>query len=504
MATTAIEPGAVRRCTVFARVHTPSPPLRKGGKGNGAHLSFSPPCKGGVGGGDQKKPSHALLAIALLLVAGCSRGNKDAGKNPKTENETGKTAGTSSVHPERRDIRMTVVQPGTIQAFEVAAIYSRISGYVQSYRHNIGDRVKAGEVLLEMWIPDLVEQHSRRKAEVKQAEVQIRVTQSALRAAEARVETAKARLVSADAGVKRAQASYTRWESEYKRLETLVNRQVLDVQVRDETYRQFEEAVAVRDQANAAVSEMRSALDQAIADRERASVDVEAARAQLLVAQANEREARVIVEYGQIKSPYPGVVTQRNVSPGDYLQPAGGGGPATRPLFTVEQIDPVRIFVGVPELASFFIHEGDTAVIRFQALPGISREGKVVRSSFSMNPSTRTLQTEIDLPNQDGHLHPGWYVTVTIVVERKSAWVLPSQAVRYEGGQNYHVYLQVNGKPVRTRVIIGISDDTHTEILKKYAPNINTNEWPEFDGTEQVIVGNLDMLDQATATQSGR
>src|SRR4029077_18101286 len=108
------------------------------------------------------------------------------------------------------------------------------------------------------------------------------------------------------------------------------------------------------------------------------------------------------------------------------------------------------------------------------------------------------------LPNQDGHLHPGWYVTVTIVVERKRAWVFPSQTVRYEGGQNYHVYLQVNGKPVRTRVIIGISDDTHTEILKKYAPNINTNEWPEFDGTEQVLVGNLDMLDQATASQSGR
>jgi multidrug efflux pump subunit AcrA (membrane-fusion protein) len=207
--------------------------------------------------------------------------------------------------------------------------------------------------------------------------------------------------------VKRAQASYTRWESEYKRLQTLVNRQVLDVQVRDETYRQFEEAVAVRDQAIAMVSEMRSALGQAIADREHASVDVEAARAQLLVAQANEREARVIVEYGQIKSPFNGVITQWNVSPGDYLQPGGGGGAGTRPLFTIEQIDPVRVFVGVPELASFFIHEGDTALIQFQAIAGLTREGKVVRTGFSMNPTTRTLQTEIDLPNQDGHLHPG-------------------------------------------------------------------------------------------------
>jgi RND family efflux transporter MFP subunit len=278
---------------------------------------------------------------------------------------------------------------------------------------------------------------------------------------------------------------------------------VLDVQVRDETYRQFEEAIAVRDQAIAAVSEMRSSLDQAKADLERAGVDVEAARAQLLVAQANEREARVVVEYGQIKTPYPGVVTQRNVSPGDYLQPGGGGGAGSRPLFTIEQIDPVRVFVGVPELASFFIHEGDTALIRFQAIPGASREGKVVRSSFSMNPSTRTLQTEIDLPNQDGHLHPGWYVTVTIVVEHKNAWTLPSQAIRFEGEQNYHVYLVVNGKPVRTPVLVGPSDDTSTEVLKKYAPKLDTNAWPEFDGTEEVLVGNLDILDQSMHAQGG-
>ena len=53
-------------------------------------------------------------------------------------------------------------------------------------------------------------------------------------------------------------------------------------------------------------------------------------------------------------------------------------------------------------------------------------------------------------------------------------------------------------------MIIGLSDDTHTEVLKKFAPNANTNEWPTFDGTEQILVGNLDMLDQATASQSGR
>ena len=130
------------------------------------------------------------------------------------------------------------------------------------------------------------------------------------------------------------------------------------------------------------------------------------------------------------------MITQRNVSPGDYLQPGAGSG--GRPLFVLEQTDPVRVFVGVPELASFFIHPQDTATIRFQAIPGATREGKVVRSGFSLNPSTRTLQTEIDVPNADGHLHPGWYVTVTIAIERKQVWTLPSNAIGFQGQQNYY------------------------------------------------------------------
>jgi HlyD family secretion protein len=442
----------------------------------------------------------AMVVVLLLLAAGCrhvERGGESAHtKSAKAKSEEGKTAGIRVMQPEKRDIRMMVIQPGTIQAYEVAPIFSRIAGYVKKYNYNIGDRVKTGDILLDMWIPDFDEELSRQTAAAKRAEVQIRVVESALRAADAKVETARARVLSADAGVKRAQASYTRWESEYNRLVTLVKRQVLDDQVRDETYRQFEEAAAARDQASAMVSEMKSALDQALADRDRARVDVEASRADLVVAQANERQSKVVVEYGRIKAPFSGVITERNISPGDYLQP--GGGNNGRPLFVVEQVDPVRVFMGVPELASFFVHDQDTALIRFQALPGATREGKVVRSGFSLNPSTRTLQTEIDVPNSDGHLHPGWYVTVQIAVDRKQVWTLPSNAIGFSGGQNNFVYFQVDGKPVRTPVIVGPSDDTHTEVIKKFVANANTNDWPVFDGTEKVLVGNMDALAAAT------
>jgi HlyD family secretion protein len=434
--------------------------------------------------------------LFVLVAGGCEHVREGTGghvaKTAAGKSEKGATAGIKVIHPERRDMKTQVVQPGTIQAFEVTPVYSRISGYVQKYRYNIGDRVKAGDILIDMWIPDYVEQLAVKSAAVKMAEVQIHVAKASLRAAEAKVETAKARVASAHAGVKRAQASYTRWESEYKRLETLVTQRVLDVQVRDETYRQFEEAAAARDQADAMVSEMVSAHVQSVADRDRAQVDVQSAQAQLQIAVAEEREARVLVEYGKIKAPYDGVITQRNVSPGDYLQPGASTG--GRPLFVLEQTDPVRVFVGVPELASYFIHPQDTATIRLQAISGATREGKVVRTGYSLDPFTRTLQTEIDVPNPDDHLHPGWYVTVAIAVERKQVWTLPSNAIALVGQQNYVVYLEVDGKPLRTPVIIGPSDDMHTEVLKKFSTASSTNDWPEFDGTERVMTGNLDIL----------
>jgi multidrug efflux pump subunit AcrA (membrane-fusion protein) len=446
------------------------------------------------------------LGAASLLVAGCGHSRESQSPGAHTaRDEAGKTAGIRVIRPEKRDIRMQVVQPGTIEAFEATPVYSRIAGYVEKYNYNIGNRVEPGDVLLEMWIPDVVEEREQKSAAVKRAEVQIRVAESAARAAAAKLETARARVASAQAGVKRAQASVVRWESEYKRQVALVNNRVLDVQVRDETFRQYEEASATREQAEAMLAEATAARDQAEADLERARTDVEAVRADLAVAQANERQAQVLVDYGRIKAPYAGVITQRNVSPGDYLQPGGGGGGTSRPVFVLEQVDPVRVFVGVPERASFFIHEGDTAFIRFQALAGATREGKVVRSGFSLNPTTRTLQTEIDVPNDDGHLHPGWYVTVTIVIERKGVWAIPPDAVSFEGGQNYAVYMNQDGTPVRTPVIVGVSDDQYAEVLKKSPPTpiANTNAWPEFDGSERVFAGNLDVL-EAAATASKR
>ncbi len=95
-----------------------------------------------------KSPILALVTLVLFLVhsGGCRHSDQN-GKSADAKSEQGKTAGVTVIHPERRDIRMSVVQPGTIEAFETTPIYSRIAGYVQEYRYNIGDRVKDGDIL---------------------------------------------------------------------------------------------------------------------------------------------------------------------------------------------------------------------------------------------------------------------------------------------------------------------------------------------------------------------
>ena len=424
-----------------------------------------------------------VLAAGLAPVSGCGHAQPGAAK-PSSAAAPAARKDEAPVRVERRDILMKVEQPGTIQAFETTPLYSRIAGYVDKYKVNIGDRVKGGDVILAMWIPDLVEALNQKKAATYRAEVQIRVAQSMLRSAQATLENIKARVVSADAGVKRSQAGYSRWESESNRLNQLVASQVLNTQVRDETYRQFQEAAASREQAVAAVNEAKATRTKTEADLERAGVDIEAAEADLRVARSEQAQAQVLVDYGEIKAPYDGVITQRNVSPGDYLQ--AGGGTGGRPLFMLEQTDPVRVFVGVPELAASFIRDEDTAMIQIQAVPGASRRGKIVRSGFSLNPSSRTLQTEIDIPNTDGHLRPGMYVTVTVTISRKQVFAVPSSSVVFLGGQSYALDLVEGGRTVRTPVLIGPSDDQYTEILRKRNPAEQGEDWVMPAGDEVV------------------
>jgi multidrug efflux pump subunit AcrA (membrane-fusion protein) len=105
-------------------------------------------------------------------------------------------------------------------------------------------------------------------------------------------------------------------------------------------------------------------------------------------------------------------VTRRSVNPGDLVQAATAS--RTAPLFTCQQVDTVRVFCDVPEAAAASVREGTPADVALVGLPGQTVRGAVGRVSGSLDPRTRTMRVEIDLPNPDGRLRPGMYAQVTL------------------------------------------------------------------------------------------
>ncbi len=148
--------------------------------------------------------------------------------------------------------------------------------------------------------------------------------------------------------------------------------------------------------------------------------------------------------------------------------------------------DVVTVTVGVPEMYAASVDPGDPAVIRLQALPGRPFEGKVTRTAYALESKSRTLRTEIDLPNPDGKLHPGLYAYVSLALdEHKDVLTVPSTAVGRDGAKAFCVGVR-GGKAVRLAIEAGLNDGTKTEILsglnedqvvvKTYAPSLTDGQ----------------------------
>jgi HlyD family secretion protein len=166
-------------------------------------------------------------------------------------------------------------------------------------------------------------------------------------------------------------------------------------------------------------------------------------------------------EYETIVAPYDGIVTHRHVHVGDLTEP----GIHSQPLFTVARDDIVRIIVSVPEMYATEVNPGDRALIRLQALTGGDFEGKVTRTSWTLDAKNRTLRTEIDAPNPKGTLRPGLYAYATIIVEEHAgALTVPTSALVRQGSQTFCVVV-ADGKAVRKPVTLGLDDGTRAEVL---------------------------------------
>jgi len=419
------------------------------------------------------------------------------------------------VKPARHAVRRLVEQPGYVEAYEQTPVYAKIAGYVRQVHVDIGDRVdgpvydpkdptrkiKEGRRLADLWVPEMVVEVNQKKAlaerareEIKQAEEMVNVVTAAWRSAQALVKEA-------EAGRTRAQAEYDRWRVELQRSEELVQRKLLDEQTRDVARYQFDAARASREEVEARVQSARVTVLEREAQVRKAQADVRVAQARHQAAEADVQYVTALLAYSQVEAPFTGVVTRRNVNTMDFLQPAAASGSKGEPLFVVARVDKVRVFVEVPETDAVLVTTDARARLRFRALPGAEFTGSVARSTWSLDPKSRTLRAEIDVNNAEKKLRPGMYATATITIEHAHAWTLPLPAVVTTGIQPYCFRVE-QGKAVRTPVELGIRDGQRIEVLKKQVQDgAGASRWEDFTGNESIVSGDPTALQDGEAVR---
>ena len=435
---------------------------------------------------DRDLAGFAALALIGTLTAGCGWSAGEAKPTPAASSQAPAAVRVSTVTPARATIRRTTEEPGQIQPYETTPIHAKIAGYVREIAVDIGDTIHKGQVLAELSVPELEAELQQKQALAAQARVQKAQAESAVDVARAAVASAEARVVQVQAAIRRTEADVARWQSEAQRIEQLVRERAITSTLLDETRSKLEAAQAARDEARAQVRSAEAALAQAQAELEKARADVNAATARIDVADADTRQTEAMLGYTRIEAPYDGVVTQRHVDTGHLTAP----GTAGEPILVVARTDRVTIAVGVPETDAPLVDPGDRAEIRLQALAGRTFEGTVTRTSWSLDPTTRTLRAEVDLENPDGVLRPGFYAYATIIAEeRADVLTVPASAIVRDGGKAFCVAV-VDGKARRCEVHLGLSDGKAVEVLSG------------LDGGEVVVAANAALLAEGQPVQA--
>lgn len=409
-------------------------------------------------------PQSLIAAVTVIALAALS-----SGCERPLEVKAGPSAqavrSVEIVYPQRQTIGRSVGEPGELEAFETTEIHAKIAGYVKNWTVNIGTAVKKGQILAELSAPELDAELKQKQAAVEQAVARHKQAQAAVRVAEANVKGAEAKLVEVRAGKRRVEADLARWQAEFHRIEGLVAARAQTGSLLDETRSKLRSAEAAGEEVVAQITSADVALIQSLAALDSARADVVAAASAIDVAKADAGTVSARLAYTKIESPFDGIVTHRNVDTG-YLTQPGADRP---PLFIVSRSDIMTIRVNVPEAFAAEVNPGDRALVRLQELKGKTVEGKVTRISWALDPKTRTVRVEIDIPNPGARLQPGLYAYATVIAEERTlALTLPLTAVASENGKDYCVVI-VAGKAVRRPIQVGLNDGTRIEVVSGLA-----------------------------------
>jgi RND family efflux transporter MFP subunit len=376
------------------------------------------------------------------------------------------------IRPERKTVRQLVEEPAQFKPYEETPVYAKVAGYVRNVNVDMGDRIRGprfdaqgketspGQILLQVFIPELEDDVRQTAAAVAQAEAAVGQARAGIEVAEAALVRAQSIALQTEAAVKRTEADFSKWDSEYKRIVELTAKGALTEKLADETRDQLASAGASREEARAKQKTAEAAIAESRANLSKAHADLLAAQAHVEVTQADHARAITMAQYGIVHAPFDGVVTRRNVHTGHMVQAGSQGDP----LLILMRTDILRIQVDVPEADAARIKIGAPVNVRLPALAGEIIAAAISRTADSLDMNTRTLRVEADVPNQTNRLHPGLYGYAAIAVaEHPNALVLPTTAVLADKGQDF--CLCVEGERLARRpVVVGLRLKSEVEI----------------------------------------
>ncbi len=363
--------------------------------------------------------SRRAAASSLLLVAlvsGCkARGpaNSDAPI----------TVAVSTV--QRGDISHVLSLAGQFQPYQVVDVHAKVSGYVRHIYVDIGDRVHVGQTLAVLEVPELNAQYRGTQSEEKRSHDQITI---------ARHE------------ISRAAANHTALQANYDRL-----LQASKAQPGLIAEQELDDARAKADASQAQVDAAQSTLS--------------AAQQQSDVATADMQRVGAMQSYTTITAPLNGVIVWRYADTGALIQAGTSSDVQSLPLVKLSQSDLLRLRLPVPEDAVGYIHNGDTVQIRVDALHR-SFSGKVVRFTRNVSLDTRTMQTEIDVPNVNLSITPGMYANTYVqLAHKEKILTVPLLAVqRSASGVNTVLVVDDQNRVHRRTVQLGIEGSLLAEV----------------------------------------
>jgi RND family efflux transporter MFP subunit len=375
-----------------------------------------------------KKKLWIIVAVLLVIVISAWRW---IGRSPTEADDPNHPLAASAetvaavAHTERRSVGTTLTIAGEFKPFQDVDIHAKVAGYIKVIYVDVGDHVKAGQTLAVLEIPELAAQLAGADAGARRSKEEIRRAEGDL----VRAESAHAAAHSAYARLKQAADS---------RAGLVAQQEIDDVHAKD---LEFE----------AQVSSSSAALS--------------AAQQQLQVAEANQKQYSALSDYSRIAAPFSGVVTARYADTGALIAAGTSSSSQSIPVVRLAQISKLRLVLPIPESVAAQIQLGDPVKVRVQALHQ-DIVGKVSRFADSLDRQTRTMETEIDFENGDGHLIPGMYAETQLSLrEKKDALTVPLESVTRNGDDA--TVLAVNPENIieERHVKLGLEDSVRVEVL---------------------------------------